>query len=132
MFDQQVVSQEAISGMDELIDDRTWSKVEPQLKAVCRFCSVILCAAAPTYFDLVDFNQYLCEQTAMSHSTIREYVVRLRRLDDMLAERHYPNDTLDEHELTDILEQQIPDAKQSQYRSVLRKYVHYLKWAANP
>ena len=54
------------------------------------FCSEIYCNSATDYFDIMAFKQYLFEETEMSHSTVREYVVRLRRLDELLSSKAFP------------------------------------------
>ena len=53
------------------------------------------------------FKQYLFEQTEMSPSTIREYVVRLRRLDEMLKARNFPADRLQGNSWHQCLESEI-------------------------
>jgi FliZ protein len=128
VFRGQIINKEAIAGMDQLIDDTIWHNLSKELTALCRFCSVISCNADPNYFDIKAFKQYLFEQTAMSHSTIREYVVRLRRLDDILAARNYPHDKFDRPSGPQTLIDEVPDAGQSNYRIALRKYDQYLNW----
>ncbi len=39
-------------------------------------------------FDIIGFKQFLFEQTEMSPGTVREYVVRLRRLGNHLHEQN--------------------------------------------
>ena len=92
VFRGKIINKEAIARMDQPIDDAVWQNVQHELTALCRFCSEISCNSHPSYFDIMAFKQYLFEQTEMSHSTIREYVVRLRRLDEMLVARNYPAD----------------------------------------
>ena len=87
VFRGKIINKEAIARMDQPIDDAVWQNVQHELTALCRFCSEISCNSHPSYFDIMAFKQYLFEQTEMSHSTIREYVVRLRRLDEMLEGR---------------------------------------------
>ena len=89
VFRGKIINKEAIARMDQPIDDAVWQNVQHELTALCRFCSEISCNSHPSYFDIMAFKQYLFEQTEMSHSTIREYVVRLRRLDEMLVARNY-------------------------------------------
>lgn len=79
VFRGKIINKEAIARMDQPIDDAVWQNVQHELTALCRFCSEISCNSHPSYFDIMAFKQYLFEQTEMSHSTIREYVVRLRR-----------------------------------------------------
>lgn len=63
---------------------------------------------------------------------MREYVIRLRRLDELLITRHYPSERLVENE---SVQQQIcsdiPDLEQNTYRSALRKYDQFLEWEKN-
>lgn len=128
VFRGQIINKEAIAGMDQLIDDAVWQSLSNELTALCRFCSVISCNSEPNYFDIKAFKQYLFEQTAMSHSTIREYVVRLRRLDELLAAKNYPHDKFERQTSQQTLIEDIPDAGQSNYRIALRKYDQYLHW----
>ena len=74
------------------------------------------------------FKQYLFEQTEMSHSTIREYVVRLRRLDEMLVERNYPADKFANNASHQRIIEELPSAAHNNYRIALRKYDQYLAW----
>ncbi|MGU0044056.1 flagella biosynthesis regulatory protein FliZ [Escherichia coli] len=48
--------------------------------ALCRFCGDLHCKTQSDFFDIIGFKQFLFEQTEMSPGTVREYVVRLRRL----------------------------------------------------
>lgn len=75
VFRGKIINKEAIARMDQPIDDAVWQNVQHELTALCRFCSEISCNSHPSYFDIMAFKQYLFEQTEMSHSTIREYVV---------------------------------------------------------
>ncbi|MEA9392573.1 flagella biosynthesis regulatory protein FliZ [Acerihabitans sp. TG2] len=131
VFRGQIINKEAIAGMDQLVDDAVWLTLSQELTALCRFCSVISCDSATNYFDIKAFKQYLFEQTAMSHSTIREYVVRLRRLDEILATCNYPHDKFSQPSGSLSLIEDVPDAGRSNYRIALRKYDQYLNWQRN-
>ncbi|AVJ18163.1 flagella biosynthesis regulatory protein FliZ [Serratia sp. JUb9] len=127
VFRGKIINKEAIARMDQPIDEQVWQSVQQELTALCRFCSEISCNSHPSYFDIMAFKQYLFEQTEMSHSTVREYVVRLRRLDEMLCARNYPAEKLSNgccHHLIDDL----PSAGHNNYRIALRKYDQYLAW----
>ncbi|PIJ48344.1 flagellar regulatory protein FliZ [Erwinia sp. OLTSP20] len=128
VFRGQLINKEAIARMDQLIDEQVWLKLQTELTALCRFCSDIYCNTHSTYFDIMAFKQYLFEQTAMSHSTIREYVVRLRRLDDMLQAKNFPHENLHGVSWHACLENQLPDAGNNNYRIALRKYDQFLGW----
>lgn len=131
VFRGQIINKEAISRMDQPIDDQVWLKLQNELTALCRFCSDIYCNTHPNYFDIMAFKQYLFEQTEMSHSTIREYVVRLRRLDDMLSAKNYPAEKLRGCSWHECLEHDLPDAGNNNYRIALRKYDQFLGWQRN-
>lgn len=128
VFRGQIINKEAIARMDQPIDDQVWFKLQGELTALCRFCSDIYCNTHPTYFDIMAFKQYLFEQTEMSHSTIREYVVRLRRLDDMLSAQGFPAERLRGRSCHECLENSLPDAGNNNYRIALRKYDQFLGW----
>ncbi len=131
VFRGQIINKEAIARMDQLIDDHIWLKLQPELSAFCRFCSDIYCNAQPNYFAIMAFKQYLFKQTEMSHSTIREYVVRLRRLDEMLSAKNFPREKLNGNSWHKCLESQLPDAGNNNYRIALRKYDQFLDWQRN-
>ncbi|SFN63841.1 FliZ protein [Izhakiella capsodis] len=128
VFRGQIITKEAIAGMDQMIDDKVWLVLQTELTALCRFCSDIYCNSHPAYFDIMAFKQYLFEQTSMSHSTIREYVVRLRRLDELLQAKNYPAENLREGSWHECLENQLPGAGNNNYRIALRKYDQFLGW----
>ncbi|PKH24712.1 flagellar regulatory protein FliZ [Enterobacterales bacterium CwR94] len=131
VFRGQIINKEAIARMDQLIDDQVWFKLQNELTALCRFCSDIYCNTHPTYFDIMAFKQYLFEQTEMSHSTIREYVVRLRRLDDILSASNFPAERLRDNSWHESLKNSLPDAGTNNYRIALRKYDQFLGWQRN-
>ncbi|XOQ04483.1 MAG: Integrase-SAM-like-N domain-containing protein [Hafnia paralvei] len=64
----------------------------------------------------------------MSHSSIREYIVRLRRLDDMLRASDFPDEKFCGSEQQWDLIENMTDANQNNYRIALRKYDQYLSW----
>lgn len=64
----------------------------------------------------------------MSDSTIREYVVRLRRLDGMLAASNYPLDQFTREGMHQRILDELPGSTHNNYRIALRKYDQYLAW----
>lgn len=124
----KIINKEAIARMAQPIDDHAWLGVQNKLTALCRFCSEVSCNSQSCYFNIMAFKQYLFEQTEMSHSTIREYVVRLRRLDEMLAAQHYPTDSFTDGICHQRLVDDMPAAAHDNYRIALRKYNQYLAW----
>ncbi|WP_342229823.1 flagella biosynthesis regulatory protein FliZ [Yersinia enterocolitica] len=131
VFRGQIINKEAIAGMDQPIDDQVWSKLQHELTALCRFCSEIYCNSTQGYFDIMAFKQYLFEQTEMSHSTVREYVVRLRRLDEMLVATNYPAEKFASETMHQRIIDELPNAAHNNYRIALRKYDQYLAWQKN-
>lgn len=126
VFRGQILSRDNLADMKQYIDDTVWQRVEPELMALCRFCSDVYCHCQPTHFDIQEFKQYLLEQTEMSHSTIREYVVRLRRLDDMLGKSEFPAEKFCGSERQWHIVNNIQGASCNNYLIALRKYDQYL------
>lgn len=128
VFRGQIINKDAISKMDQPIDDELWVDVSKDLLALCRFCSEISYNSVYHYFDIVGFKQYLFEQTEMNHSTVREYVVRLRRLDEILTANGYPQDKVDGKNIHQRIIEDVPLAITDNYRIALRKYDQFLAW----
>ncbi|WKS82371.1 flagella biosynthesis regulatory protein FliZ [Edwardsiella tarda] len=112
--------------MERLIDDDDWADLQQSLLVLCRFCSDVYCHAQGSRFDIMGFKQYLCEQTDMRHSSIREYVVRLRRLDEMAELRELSAQTLNDPNAEWEWLARLPTCSQNNYRIALRKYRQFL------
>ncbi|EPD6701174.1 flagella biosynthesis regulatory protein FliZ [Cronobacter dublinensis] len=128
----EIVNKVAIASLDTLLDEATWELEKQDWVALCRFCGDLHCKEQSNFFDIIGFKQYLFEQTDMSHGTIREYVVRLRRLGAHLTQRQVPlslarQDNLDEH-----LEEYLPLTSTNNYRIALRKYAQYQQLSLAP
>ncbi|HGX2041955.1 TPA: flagella biosynthesis regulatory protein FliZ, partial [Escherichia coli] len=93
--------------------------------ALCRFCGDLHCKTQSDFFDIIGFKQFLFEQTEMSPGTVREYVVRLRRLGNHLHEQNISLDQLQDGFLDEILAPWLPTTSTNNYRIALRKYQHY-------
>ncbi len=61
----------------------------------------------------------------MSHGTVREYVVRLRRLGNHLSELNISRQLLEEGFLDENLEPWLPATSTNNYRIALRKYAQF-------
>ena len=61
----------------------------------------------------------------MSHGTVREYVVRLRRLGEYLTSKNVSRELLCEGYLDENLEPWLPPTSTNNYRIALRKYAQY-------
>ncbi|SUC01566.1 flagella biosynthesis protein FliZ [Proteus vulgaris] len=132
VFNRQVINKEAISEMTDLIDDETWETLQEKFSALCRFCSEIYCNSETDCFDIMSFKQYLFEQTEMSHSTVREYVVRLRRLDELLTSTNFPRQEFTTEKIQSDLSKKLTPSAFSNYNIALRKYEQYLDWCQEP
>lgn len=118
----EIVNKTTIAQLDTLIDDAAWQVEQQSWMALCRFCGDLHCKEQDHYFDIIGFKQYLFEQTEMSHGTIREYVVRLRRLGNHLSEQNIPAPSTLQGYLDDTLEAWLPRTSTNNYRIALRKY----------
>ncbi|MOA48327.1 Regulator of sigma S factor FliZ [compost metagenome] len=61
----------------------------------------------------------------MSHGTVREYVVRLRRLGQHLTTQRISRDLLSNGYLDENLEPWLPATSTNNYRIALRKYAQF-------
>ena len=118
----EIVSKTAIAQLDTLIDENGWQAERQSWAALCRFCGDLYCKEQQHYFDIIGFKEYLFEQTEMSHGTIREYVVRLRRLGNHFAVQNIPSPTSTKAFFDDSLEEWLPPTSTNNYRIALRKY----------
>lgn len=113
------------------INDQVWDEIREEVQVLCRFCGEVSCKVNVTYFDIVDFKQYLVKHTRVSFSTVREYVVRLRRLDERLRAAELPPESVKgEAIMLDALNY-LPDCDTAPNRIALRKFEQYLHWKQN-
>ncbi len=128
VFNDSILNKEAIADMTDLVDEAAWGELQGQFTALCRFCSEIFCNSNTDYFDIMSFKQYLFLQTEMSHSTVREYVVRLRRLDELLSSSNFSMKDFTASKVQEQLSDKMTDSAFSNYNIALRKYEQYLSW----
>ena len=101
--DGKIVNKIEISRLDTLLDENGWQVEQQSWAALCRFCGDLHCKTQSDFFDIIGFKQFLFEQTEMSPGTVREYVVRLRRLGNHLHEQNISLDQLQDGFLDEIL-----------------------------
>ncbi|MGE1537226.1 flagella biosynthesis regulatory protein FliZ [Escherichia coli] len=111
--------------LQQLLDENGWQVEQKSWAALCRFCGDLHCKTQSDFFDIIGFKQFLFEQTEMSPGTVREYVVRLRRLGNHLHEQNISLDQLQDGFLDEILAPWLPTTSTNNYRIALRKYQHY-------
>jgi FliZ protein len=121
----QIVNKIAISRLDTPMDETAWQQERSAWSALCRFCGDLHCKEQRAFFNIIDFKQYLLEKTDMSTGTVREYVVRLRRLGNHLNEHQVPQDLLLERHAEQQLEPWLPQISTNNYRIALRKYLRF-------
>lgn len=125
LYANKPVTHKQILSMDRQISAPEWALFRGQLTPVCRFCSVVTDHARGRYFDIEGFKQYLLEDKAICLATLREYILRLRRLDKRLAETGYSpteKEVLSQQYLTEVL---FPGGKCVNYQIALAKYLYY-------
>lgn len=127
-YRERLINKKSITLIDGLIDEETWESLQQELIPLCRFCSEIICNTQTTYFDIKAFTQYLIDQTEVRHSTMREYVIRLRRLDELLAAKNQARENFVSDNIQQHIHKYLPDIDPETYRSALRKYGQYLDW----
>ncbi|MGL5698631.1 MAG: flagella biosynthesis regulatory protein FliZ, partial [Kluyvera sp.] len=121
----EIVNKIAISRLDMLMDEADWQQERSAWSALCRFCGDLHCKEQSAFFNIIGFKQYLLEQTDMSAGTVREYVVRLRRLGNHFDEQQVPRAVLQERHSDEKLEAWLPDTSTNNYRIALRKYLRF-------
>ncbi len=120
----EIVNKIAISRLDTLMDEADWLQERREWVALCRFCGDLHCKTQSDFFDILGFKQYLFEQTDMSPGTVREYVVRLRRLGNHLSALKIDRELL-EGEADENLAPWLPQTSTNNYRIALRKYSQF-------
>lgn len=120
----EIVNKIAISRLDMLMDEADWQQERREWVALCRFCGDLHCKEQSDFFDILGFKQYLFEQTDMSPGTVREYVVRLRRLGNHLSALKVDRALLT-GEADENLAPWLPQTSTNNYRIALRKYSQF-------
>lgn len=113
--DGKIVNKIEISRLDTLLDENGWQVEQQSWAALCRFCGDLHCKTQSDFFDIIGFKQFLFEQTEMSPGTVREYVVRLRRLGNHLHEQNISLEQLQDGFLDEILAPWLPTTNTQQH-----------------
>jgi FliZ protein len=111
----QIVNKIAIARLDTLWMKPSGSR-RKRVGGAVPFCGDLHCKEQSDFFDIIGFKQFLFEQTEMSHGTVREYVVRLRRLGNHLTEQNISRDLLQEGFLDENLAPWLPETSTNNYR----------------
>jgi len=121
-----IVNKASIAQLDTLITDTDWQEEQPHWAALCRFCGSLSCKEQNNFFDIIGFKQYLFEQTEMSYGTIREYVVRVRRLGNYFSQHPVPLPGESTEFCLEALNDELPEISTNNYRIALRKYDQFI------
>ena len=121
----EIINQTAISRFNEPMDELMWLQERWAWSVLCRFCSDLHCNEQNAFFNITGFKLYLLEQTDMSTSTMREYIVRLRRLGNYFVDNQVPSALLLNSHADEVLSRWLPKTNTTNYRIALRKYLHF-------
>lgn len=90
--DGKIVNKIEISRLDTLLDENGWQVEQQSWAALCRFCGDLHCKTQSDFSILSALSNFF-EQTEMSPGTVREYVVRLRRLGIIYTSKIFPSNS---------------------------------------
>ena len=121
----KLISHKDIMHMDHPVSVAEWQAFMARLEPVCRFCSTVSNGRQPTLFDIQAFKQALLADGCLCLATVREYVMRLRRLDQALTEQGYTPDKLPDYQSPELWDELLPEKSRINYRIALAKYACY-------
>lgn len=127
MLDGVAIHKEDISHLSQRLSEEEWHVLQTtRLKVLCRFCCELYTPPLPVFFDLLGFQQYLLVDLSMKPSSVREYVLRLRRIDTLLVTRNIDMPRLNVTQVKGILAEHY--SKQSLYNAgpALNQYADYV------
>lgn len=120
----RLINKVEIAQYQQLISEEDWQQMRSQWMVVCRFCGELHYKRPPEpYFDITGFLQYLLKYSNNSITSIREYVVRIRRLSQKMVHKGITD--LDYQQIISLLPQWFPKTDLNNYLTVIRKYHGY-------
>lgn len=127
MLDGVVINKDDISHLSQPLNDEEWHTLETtRLKVLCRFCRELHTPPLPVFFDLVGFQRYLFVDSSMKLSSVREYVIRLRRIDTLLVTLNIDMPRLNVAQIKGILAEYYSGLSLINVVSTLNKYANYV------
>ncbi|HHQ2586730.1 TPA: hypothetical protein ACSPKR_004151 [Providencia rettgeri] len=127
MLDGVAIYKDDISHLSQWLNDEEWHTLQTtRLKVLCRFCSELHTPPLPVFFDLVGFQRYLLSDSSMNPSSIREYVIRLRRIDTLLVTLNIDMPRLNVTQIKVILVEHYSKRSLNNAGSALNKYADYV------
>lgn len=126
ILDGQPLTKKMIEKMSQPIHQQDWLIFKSRLTVLCRFCCERHAQPEPVYFDLVSFQHYLRSHALMKPSAIREYLVRLRRIDNDLISVNFTQTAFAVSAIERELENTLTRPSLKNVRCALHKYAEYL------
>ncbi len=121
----RLISHKDIMQMDRPVTSEEWQLFMARLEPVCRFCSTVSNSRQPALFDIQGFKQCLLEDSCLCLATVREYVMRLRRLDMTLSDQGFVATQLPDYAAPELWDKLLPEKSRINYRIALAKYASY-------
>ncbi|EUD07540.1 hypothetical protein [Providencia alcalifaciens] len=127
MLDGVAIHKEDISHLSQQLNDEEWHTLQAtRLKVLCRFCCELHTSPLPVFFDLVDFQRYLLVDLSMKPSSVREYVLRLRRIDTLLVTLNIDTPRLNVAQIKVILAEHYSKQSLNNAGPALNQYADYV------
>ncbi|HHN8583686.1 TPA: hypothetical protein ACRR2I_004220 [Providencia rettgeri] len=128
MLDGVAIHKNDISHLSQQLNDEEWHTLQTtRLKVLCRFCRELYTPPLPVFFDLVGFQQYLLVDLSMKPSSVREYVLRLRRIDTLLVTLNIDMPRLNVAQIKVILAEHYSKQSLNNAGPSLNQYADYVK-----
>ena len=127
MLDGVAIHKEDISHLSQRLSEEEWHVLQTtRLKVLCRFCRELYTPPLPVFFDLVGFQQYLLVDLSMKPSSVREYVLRLRRIDTLLVTLNIDTPRLNVAQIKVILAEHYSKQSLNNAGPALNQYADYV------
>lgn len=127
ILDGVAINKDDTSHLSQQLNDEEWHTLQTtRLKVLCRFCRELHTPPLPVFFDLVGFQRYLLVDSSMKSSSVREYVIRLRRIDTLLVTLNIDMPRLNVAEIKGILAEYYSGQSLINVASALNKYAEYV------
>lgn len=128
IFDGELIDKYKINNLYEHVDEATWLNLyQTRLVVLCRFCSELYTSKNMLFFDLIGFQYYLLFNSSLRLSSAREYILRLRRIDMLLASLNIDLKKINIKNIRAVLLEKLSSSKLKYSVSALNKYEEYLK-----
>lgn len=121
----KLITNKDINQLDHPVTSEEWQIFMTRLEPVCRFCSTVSNGPQPVLFDIQAFKEALLADRGLCLATVREYVMRIRRLDQVLTRQGFTADKLPDFHSPELWQLLLPEKSGINYRIALAKYACY-------